>query len=454
MTRKLDYRKLPTSNNRKEKPSDHATLEKMMKSQWKNVRDFSLNPFPEINGWQFNRVKDLVEYAYRHVPLYRNKYSQAGFEPGDLNSWKDFEALPILYKEELIDGFPEQTISDDYGYELTTRSSGSSGKFVTLAVSKEAVYIDTIQGVRQFYSQSGRNYHPNDFTLFIYTSPWWVSSVNGKYPTDFLSTSTPVNKAIKHIYKTHPAVLSTYPTYLKMLCHEKARLKEAGIKLVVIHSEQSSQKERIELSDYLKVPVLDEFSSEELTRIALECPNRHYHLEEDASYIEIVDVNTKKKISKGNQGLLVGTNLINRATPVIRYHQGDIASISRETKCLCGSNFRIMDPVAGRYMDSIITMEGKVIPASCFMDLAYDWFLRFQVPVHGLKYQFVQVKEGSITIYIAPGAYKLTEANIESIRKSIYTLLPWNMQICVSIVSKVPYDNGTKYRSVISFKKR
>ena len=40
---------------------------------------------------------------------------------------------------------------------------------------------------------------------------------------------------------------------------------------------------------HLDVYKRQEYSSEELTRIALECPEHIYHLEEDACYIEIVD---------------------------------------------------------------------------------------------------------------------------------------------------------------------
>ena len=69
----------------------------------------------------------------------------------------DFFKLPYLHKEELIEGFPDAIVKDVNDFVLSTRSSGSSGKFVTIAVSEEAIYKDTLQTVRQFNMQSGGN---------------------------------------------------------------------------------------------------------------------------------------------------------------------------------------------------------------------------------------------------------------------------------------------------------
>ncbi|MDP4009895.1 MAG: hypothetical protein Q8P53_02820 [Candidatus Shapirobacteria bacterium] len=244
----LDYKTLGNPVKMKETDFDHKVLAKIMVEKWPDIRYFYKNSYEEIREWQFEKIKNLVDFAYVHVPLYHEKYTRAGYKPGDLHSWHDFESLPILYKKELIEGFPAKTVSDEHTLDFTTRSSGSSGTFVTLAVSKEAIYEDTIQGVRQIEFQSGNNYQPTDITLFIYTCSWWVSSVNGEYRTEFISTSTPVNEAISKIFELKPQFLSTYPTYLKKISKETTDLKSAGIKAIIIHSEQSTKKEREGLS--------------------------------------------------------------------------------------------------------------------------------------------------------------------------------------------------------------
>ncbi len=445
------YSSLGTSNKRAETERDHQMLRTLMKQRWITIRDFSKKSVDEIQDLQFKRIQELVRHAFDTVPLYHDKYSEVNFQPDDLKTWDDFRKLPLLDKDELIASFPEKSISRLHDTEFTTRSTGSSGRFVTLAVSPNAIYLDTIQGARQFYFQSGGNYFPLDLALFIYTCPWWFSSINGEYPTNFLSTTTTkVKEAIKNIEETRPKILSVYPTYLKEIAKHNPNLKESGIELIVVHSEQSALKERLAWTEQFGIPVLDEFSSEELTRIALECPFRRYHLEEDACFIEIVDPESKKPVGHGTNGLVVGTNLLNEATPIIRYSQGDLATIVGQQDCGCGGNFRVMESPHGRYMDSIVTKEGEIIPASCFMDLAYNWYLELDVPVHGLRYQIVQNRLDTINVFLIEGTYQLSQAQKSRIRESLYQLLPRETTVSVNLVDQPPIDTGTKYRPVIS----
>ena len=81
---------------------------------------------------------------------------------------------------------------------------------------------------------------------------------------------------------------------------------------------------------------------------------------------------TLEKIDNGT-GIVVGTNLLNYATPIIRYWQGDLVTIDSNSQCECGHNGRILTSIHGREMDSFIS-NGKEIPASAFMDIAYNWF--------------------------------------------------------------------------------
>lgn len=442
-----------TPCSRKETAEDHKILSEMMVDRWPTIEFFYKKSYSEIKDWQFNRIKELVSLAFKNVPLYHKKYKAVGFEPGDLKKWSDFEKLPILYKDELIEAFPKGSVSKLHNLEFTTRSSGSSGKFVTIAVSPEAIYLDTIQGLRQMEFQSKGNYAPNDVVLFIYTCPWWVSSVNGDYKFEFVNTSENIDVITKKILEIKPTIISTYPTFLKKIIDSGFNFKKTKIKLVVIHSEQSSVAEKDFLSEKIGIPILDEFSSEELTRIALECPFHNYHLEEDAVYGEVVDFKTKKTAVDGQRGFLVGTNLLNEATPIIRYFQGDILRIIGSKKCNCESNFRVVEKILGRYMDSIFLENGGILPASCVMDLAYNWFLKLGIQVHGLQYQVVQQEDGNLVIYLIKGKDNLSDKDMSLMKNNLKQYLSKNMSVSISLVNNLPFVDKGKFRPVISLKK-
>ena len=446
----MDYLEMKKNEIKIFRAKDHGKeVDKIMQKDFARIRNFPYNSYDDIQKWQLKRISEIVDYAYENIPLYHKKYSKIGYKKGMIKTWEDFKKLPLLYKEELIEGFPEEIAKNVEDFNLSTRSSGSSGKFVTLSLSLDAIYTDTIQGVRQLMLQSGDNYKPDDITLFIYTLPWWIRNIDGKYKQDFLPTTSSVEKVIKKLEEIHPKIISTYPTYLTKMVPYGIDLKKYGVELVIVHSEQSTRQSRDMLEKALNVKVLDEYSSEELTRIALECPEHIYHLEEDACYIEIVDPKTKENKNYGERGVVVGTNLLNMSTPIIRYYQGDLAEMEKPVKCKCGNNCRILKNINGRYMDSIITEDNKIIPASAFMDIAYNWFSTLRIPIHGLRYQFIQHYKGTLELYLIKGKY---EIDIQKIRDSLYTLIPKDMKLEIKFVSELP-ETGQKYRPVISFVK-
>jgi len=422
-------------------------IKEMMKDEWIDIRSFPYQSYKKIRDWQLKRISYIVDYAYENIPLYRKKYDAIGFKKGDIKTWKDYDKLPILTKEELINGFPNEIVKKVDDFNISTRSSGSSGKFVTIAVSKDAVYNDTIQGFRQYYLQTDNRYNPEDTVLFIYTCPWWITEIDGLYKSEFLPTTTKIEDAIKKIKELRPKIISTYPTYLERISEKGIDLNKYGVDTVIVHSEQSSRSFRSKLEKELNVKIVDEYSSEELTRIALECPHHNYHLEEDACYVEAVDPKTFTKVKNGEAGILVGTNLLNLSTPIIRYNQGDLVILDKPIKCKCKNKCRTMKQVQGRFMDSVMISKNEYVPASSFMDIAYNWFLEFNIPVHGLRYQFVQYKKNELVLYLIKGHFDL---DLDIIEKSIYLLIPEKMKLKIEIVEEFPIIKGQKYRPVIN----
>ena len=247
-------------------------------------------PVEEIRAQQFARIKELVKMAYREIPVYRNKYKKAGFKPSHLKTYDDIQKIPVITKPELVAAFPDQCVNRKFKSDslFPTRSSGSSGQTLLIRVDYDAILTDTIQGVRQFAMQSGNDYKENDLLAHVYTVPWWYDSIGGKYPTAFISNLIPPSRVAKHLRYLAPRTLSLYPSSLDGLMPHVDEFKST-LNVVVTHSEYSSKAQRQEWSRQLGVPVLDEYSSEEATRIALEMPDGHYYVCEDTVHLDVLD---------------------------------------------------------------------------------------------------------------------------------------------------------------------
>lgn len=328
--------------------------------------------YDRIQSWQFARIKKIVRHAFENTTFYNKLYSSVSFNPDDLKTWDDFSKLPIVTKDDVINNFPDGITSRNINMDdvILSRSSGSSGKVLDIVYDLDAFNTYILAGLRLY--NMGFNYRPWHTQAYIYTSPYPMSSLLGMFPLKFLSTLTPVPEVVEELVKIKPALLVCYPSHLKQIAQY---MRENAIsihpKFISVNSEMSTQKERDDLSAFFACPVLDEYSSEELTRIAAQCKAKKYHIFEDINYMETVDDNNAPTAGLGT---LIGTNLHNFAMPMIRYKQNDLGRIV-SGKCDCKWNFREMQDLQGRKNDSFVMPSGKVLHSGLLLDLTYDFLL-------------------------------------------------------------------------------
>ena len=361
-------------------------------------------PAEEIRSAQLARVRTLVERAACEIPIYADKYRAVGFEPGDLKSWEDFERLPVVTKDELIEATPARCVSPRFprGDLFCTRTFGTSGKTLSIKVDCGAIFVDTLQGVRQLWLQSGLRYRPDHLAAHFYTVPWWFETIEDDFRTVFISGLIAPGTVGRILGGVSHHIISCYPTNLRALIPFLGSASPDGRYLAIVHSETSSRLERRRWSSELGIPVLDEYSSEEATRIALELPCGHYHVCDDTVCLEVLDPVTGRPKDDGETGLAVVTNLLNEAMPFIRYVQGDYVTRPRSPgRCLLG--WSQLASIDGRRNDSFVNRAGREVPAGTILDLAYRWM--FDANVHIKEFELVQRAPDEIEARIvAPGS--------------------------------------------------
>ena len=65
----------------------------------------------QIKLQQFQSILALVELAFNDIPVYREKYLAAGFNPSHLKSYEDIQKIPVITKPELIAAFPDACLN-------------------------------------------------------------------------------------------------------------------------------------------------------------------------------------------------------------------------------------------------------------------------------------------------------------------------------------------------------
>lgn len=367
-------------------------------THYQRAKNFHLMEQTLVAEWQFRRVQRLVDMAYHHTELYWKKYDSIGIHPRDIRSWQDFKRLPILTKEDLIEA-GTGAVNDRLKIDelLVSRSSGSTGEFVTIYLDPQAMVTQAIQAVRMI-KEMCPCYGPLDRELLIYTSEYPYSSIGGLYRATYAHTLLSTHQLLERISETRPTIIAVYPSILRDIVRVRGSNDPIRhVKTIITNSEQSLQEERGHFARQLGCPVYDEFSSEELSSIAYQCRHLQYHVTQDSSYVEVLSPSADTDMPPGQLGEIVGTCLINTAMPIIRYRQGDLATLSYAS-CPCGRTGPVLRALAGRKNDSFKRPDGTEVPSGRILDWTYDLILTHKLGVR--EFQITQQTRSRVEVHL------------------------------------------------------
>jgi phenylacetate-CoA ligase len=399
-----------------------------------------------LDRFALARARDMAVHAGRRVPVYRERYAAAGVDPGGAATWEDFRRLPLMDKPTIRDGFPDRSTAagTDLDRCLLSTSSGSSGVVMTIPHRADRFWPYLLSGRRMLAWAGGGRYPFWWRQAYVYTSEYPLLRVPGLYPLTFIPTAGDPERILGELERIRPHLLHTYPTVLRdLLALAPARMRALGLHGVSVGSELSTQDERDSWAELLGARVCDEYSSEELGRIASQCPSGRYHLHEDVVKVEILDEDGHPTDDVGE---VVGTELHNRTMPFVRYRQGDLARISDE-RCPCGRRTRLLVDLAGRRNDGFVLADGRELPAGFLLDVSYRAILGGRDDAVS-AYRFIQRTPSTADFEVVPGR-SWTPGDDAVIRASLTAELPATLEVRVVLVPAIERGTGGKRQTIV-----
>jgi phenylacetate-CoA ligase len=165
---------------------------------------------------------------------------------------------------------------------------------------------------------------------------------------------------------------------------------------------------------------------------ASECPRGCLHVDEDFAFVEFVpDANGGCRV--------IGTNLTNRAFPLIRYDVGDIAQVSGRS-CECGRPGRIIDRLDGRREDYVVLPSGAMVGRLDHI---------FKDQVHVREAQIYQATSTRVVLRLVCGR-DFTSADEHALLSRARTWLGSELRIEVEHRESLPRTRSGKLRLVVS----
>lgn len=398
----------------------------------------------QIRKRQLAQLQILADYAYLHVPFYRKLYGAAGYTPGCVQSWADFHALPIINKSMLACEPDDKrlVVSAPVGLSYSSRSSGSSGIPLTTWLDSQDVIRDFAEQIRFLYESTGGKLRPDDWIYTIHHGGFWYTSTIGKFRVFRIMdlSESDLKDVASHLKLLKPSVLTTLPSYLPLLA-ELGPMSQYGVQAVTTNSEMSSPAERQRYSRHFGVPVLDEYSSEEIGLMATECLHGSYHIVEDGVFLEIVDADEE------GLGRVVVSDLGNVLMPLIRYDHGDLASLSSQP-CTCGRTFRRLSTLHGRRDDAFQTASGKYLPSASILAICDDLMTDEQSGMR--EYRLTQHGADTIEVMYAGLSSQVDiQDTVLEVKRRLESLFGYELNLYTSKYDVLPENSSFKRRCLL-----
>ena len=368
----------------------------------------------KIQKYKDKAIRYMVKFAY-NVPLYHDKYKEAGVHPSDIHGIKDLRKLPFITKDDIRQNFPDKIVPTNFnknnGYIICT--GGTTGKPVCLYTNFLTIGKGLSTTIRELKllkinPKKTRAVHIGNFNQYridMVARDYFYRYLKLFYSDKNIlniDVNTPILKMIENLEKFNPDMIISYPAIFQHLAFFRRKGKGKNIKPKICWTGGAM------LDDYTRKYVEEAFgthllniypSVEACGDIAFECLKGKWHVNDDFYHLEAMDENGEI-LDSGKRGHLVITRLWGYATPIIRYTgMDDWVKLLYDIKCDCGiCSTVIKNGVEGRMRANIVLPSGKVFPpgAFCFIEPVVSKYKTFKIK----QYQVVQKKIDEIDVLL------------------------------------------------------
>jgi phenylacetate-CoA ligase len=343
----------------------------------------------QIRELQSKRAIARVADAWS-VPFYRERWSAAGLEPGDIVSLEDLDKIPTFNSDDIktaIDECPPygthhpftaQTLTEYLPLKIQT-SGGTTGLPRTTAFDNVAWEVQGVQVARALWAQGAR---PGDvvqipFTNALGNSAWSAYTgihhwLGGVPLTTGSGVVTPSERQLEYAALYGTGVWYAMGDYLVRLAEvaDEIGFDLHSLPTKFLHAflgTDTGGNQRKLIQEAWDAPVYDNYGAHEIGLVAFECVQQNgRHVCEDTVYLQVVDIDDPSQVlATGAPGNLVATSLHRNVPPIIRYNLRDKLEMSPRERCACGLMTIRLSTFLGRSDDMVKLRGQNIYPMAC-----------------------------------------------------------------------------------------
>ncbi|HPD15375.1 MAG TPA: hypothetical protein PLE19_10520 [Planctomycetota bacterium] len=336
---------------------------------------WAFQPPPVIRRAQSRRLRRILSHAYRHVPHYQEAMRRLGLTPADFHSADDLARLPLIEREQVQrdpERFYSRAIPDSQCLLLPT--SGSCGVPIRIRLDLPALFQSAAHTGRERANVIpilGRSFGYREALIapdvaqttlvldFCHKHAWFPPG--RRVQRRIYKIAAPLAHTAAELNNFKPDLLFSYGSYIDMLLAH-ARASGAPFhypKAITYSADAMSPAVRRLLLEELRIPVFAWYRAVEAFNMGQECDHhRGIHLNIDLHPLRLVDAEGRP-VPAGEQGDVVVSNLVNRATVLLNYRLGDRAAMLPDP-CSCGRSLPLLSFPPGRGDDFVVLPSGEL----------------------------------------------------------------------------------------------
>ncbi len=324
----------------------------------------------EIRALQLQRLKWSVKHAYENVPMYRQRFDEAGVHPDDLQTLSDLAKFPFTYKDDLRANYPFGLFAVPREQIVRVHaSSGTTGKPTVVGYTRRDIDMWANLVARSMRASGTK---PGDIVHIAYGYGLFTGGLGAHYGAERLNcTVVPVSggmteRQVMLIQDFKPSTIMVTPSYMLNILEQFRAAgidpRDSSLDVGIFGAEPWTNAMRAEVEDAFDMHAVDIYGLSEIMGpgVANECIETKdgLHIWEDHFYPEVIDPETGDVLPDGEIGELVFTTLTKEGLPMIRYRTRDL------TRLLPGTarSMRRMEKITGRSDDMIILRGVNVFP--------------------------------------------------------------------------------------------
>lgn len=406
-----------------------------------------------IHDRQWEYVFRVLEHAYKTTAFWRIHLRNAGLEPWDVSSFDSFRMLPLLTKADLR-AKNRDLLSCDYSNATLHRkqTSGSTGVPVQVFVDPDAQQFKRGCVLR---SDEWSGWRLGQRVAILWGAeenprrgwrPWLRNALleRATYLDTLRITEESMASFTVALRRRPPSLLLGHAHSLYLFAQFLKSRGPSGIrpKGIISTAMVLHDWERQAIEEVFQCKVTNRYGCEEVSLIASECEEHNgLHVNADGIYLEVLRPDGTP-CAAGEPGMIVVTDLVNRAMPVIRYQIGDMGVLS-DRRCPCGRGLPLLEKIEGRVADYVVTPRGEYVSGISLTD-------HFNTMIPGVvQLQIIQEELDRFLFRIVKGP-EFGPNSLEKIAALVAERFGTAVRHECEFVARIPQEPSGKYRFCIS----